>query len=247
MRLNIRELPILSLILASFFPACQKDSDKAQRIIDQALRTHGVDKLEKDSVRFTFRDHRYLHYRDNGRFHYERWPLDTGKDYRDVLANDGFTRYRNGEAVDLKKVDSSAYANALNSVIYFAFLPYRLNDPAVIKEYEGMDSIEGKAYERVRVTFQKEGGGADHKDIFMYWFRKKDARMDFLAYRYFREGGGIRFREAFDRRRINGLLIQNYHNHKAPEGTALKELDELWSKGELEKVSEIRTEKVVWE
>lgn len=233
-------VPLLCFVLLS----CGKERDPAQGIVDKALKEHGSERLEKDTVRFTFREHRYQHYRNGGHFHYERWPLDNSEEYRDVLDNEGFTRYRNGEPLELNKEDSLAYAGSLNSVIYFAFLPYRLNDPPVIKEKVGSDSVEGTSYDLVRVTFQKRGGGRDHQDIFLYWFRNKDARMDFLAYRYFREGGGIRFREAFDRRRIQGLLIQNYHNFKAPQGTKLKELDELWEKGELEKVSEIRTENV---
>jgi hypothetical protein len=233
--------PLGMLLLLS---SCQKDGEKAQRIVNETLRTHGVKLLETDTVNFTFRDHRYLHHRKNGRFHYERWPIDSAEAYRDVLTNEGFTRYRDGRKVELPAKDSSAYAQSLNSVIYFAFLPYRLNDPPVKKSYRGTDSIEGTLYHRVRITFRQKGGGEDHEDIFLYWFRKKDGRMDFLAYRYFREGGGVRFREAYDRRELEGMIVQNYRNYKAPKDVELKDLDEMWQKGELERVSLIRTENV---
>lgn len=235
---------LLVICLPLVSHSCEKGVENAQAIVDRSLKEHGVQELEDDSVRFTFRDHRYLHYQNEGRFHYERYALDSSKEYRDVLNNGGFTRYRNGEAVELKKADSLAYAEAINSVNYFAFLPYRLNDPAAKKEHIGQDTVEGTPYDIVRVTFRKEGGGKDHQDIFIYWFRERDARMDFLAYRYFRDDGGVRFREAFGRRRLEGTLIQHYHNFKASKRTDLKKLAEHWEKEELEKVSEIRTENV---
>jgi hypothetical protein len=117
-----------------------------------------------------------------------------------------------------------------------------LNDQAVIKSYEGKEKVGDSSYHRVRITFRKEGGGEDHEDVFMYWFRESDNRMDLFAYRYYRDGGGVRFREAYDRKRIDGLLVQDYRNFKAPMDTELAKLDELWEKGELEQVSKIETE-----
>ncbi|MFB6257806.1 MAG: DUF6503 family protein [Flavobacteriales bacterium] len=232
--------PLLLLLLTD----CSSPQEKAQRIVKQAMEEHGVKVLKKDSVRFTFRDHRYTHFRNDGNFYYAKTPLEKGKGRRDLLTNKGFSRYKDGQLVELSKPDSVASAQSLNSVIYFAFLPYRLNDKAVIKEYAGTEKIKGIPYHRVRVSFKKRGGGADHEDLFLYWFRKKDARMDFFAYRYFRDEGGVRFRAAFDARKVEGLLIQSYKNYKGSKGTALKKLDERWARGELEKVSEIRTENV---
>jgi hypothetical protein len=236
---------VFSLLLSSLLLiGCQNGKERAKKIVDAAQKTHGVRNLEGDTVRFDFRKHRYLHYREaNGSFFYQRRPVrkeDT--QYRDLLTNEGFTRYRKGELVDLSAEDSSSYAASLNSVLYFAFLPYRLNDQAVIKSYEGKEKVGDSSYHRVRITFRKEGGGEDHEDVFMYWFRESDNRMDLFAYRYYRDGGGVRFREAYDRKRIDGLLVQDYRNFKAPMDTELAKLDELWEKGELEQVSKIETE-----
>jgi hypothetical protein len=242
MKLDGRTLSLLLSSLLLF--GCQEGTEQAQEVVEAAQRTHGVRNLEGDTVRFDFRKHRYLHYREpNGSFFYQRRPVrKEDAQYRDVLSNEGFTRYRKGKAVELSAEDSSAYAASLNSVVYFAFLPYRLNDRAVIKSYEGKEKVGDSSYHRVRITFRKEGGGEDHEDVFMYWFREKDHRMDFFAYRYYRDGGGVRFREAYDRKRTDGLLVQDYRNFKAPMDTELAKLDELWQKDRLEQVSKIETE-----
>ncbi len=246
------DLRLLFFLASSFLvlSACKSDADKAQKVVDEALKAHGTEQLEQDSIRFVFRDHRFLHYRKKGRFRYERWPRETDSadvPYHDVLTNEGFTRYRNGEPVELSAEERSKYKEALNSVVYFAFLPYRLNDPAVIKSYRGKETIKGTPYHRVRVTFQKEGGGKDHEDIFLYWFNVKTKRLDFFAYRYYRDGGGIRFREAYNKRKIGGTLFQDYRNYKAEKSTELERLDELWAKDSLEQVSLIRTEEIEWQ
>lgn len=229
-----------------FFVACGSDEDRAQKLVDKAQKSHGVQKLEGDTIRFDFRKYRYWHFRNkSGRFYYERRParIDSAS-FRDVLTNEGLTRYRNGKKLPLSSKDSAAYAASLNSVVYFAFLPYRLNDPAVVKSYRGKETIGDSSYHRVRVTFEQEGGGTDHEDVYLYWFREKDHRMDFFAYRYEQEGGGMRFREAYNRRMIQGLLVQDYRNYKADPSTDMEKLDELWEKGELEQVSKIETENV---
>lgn len=244
MRAKPNKMRKLLFSLSLFLLACANEGEMAQKAVDQAIEYHGVRTLDRDTVEFVFRDHRYIHAQDGGEFRYERHPIPDSIEYRDVLTNEGFRRYRNGELVELPSKDSTVFSESLNSVIYFAFLPYRLNDPAVLKTYQGIDSIQGNSYHQVRISFEAEKGGKDHEDVFLYWFNTEDGRMDFLAYRFFEDGGGVRFREAFDRRRIDGLLVQSYHNFKAPQDVKLRDLDEMWEKGELEKVSEIRTEKV---
>ena len=132
----------------------------------------------------------------------------------DHLTNGGLWREVAGEKVVLSIKDSAAYANSVNSVIYFALLPYFLNDPAVIKTYLGTEVIGEKEYERVMVTFQQEGGGKDFEDEFIYWFDGDTYHLDFLAYNYITDGGGARFREAFNARQINGVRFVNYTNYK---------------------------------
>lgn len=222
-----------------------KTSKKADRVVEKAMAHHGVEELDRDTITFDFRDKSYVYKTNDDRFQYERIFRDTaGNRIRDILTNEGFQRRVNDSTVSLPEKASNAYKHSVNSVIYFAFLPYKLNDPAVIRSYEGIDTIQETPYHRVRVDFKEEGGGKDHQDNFMYWFKKGNGRMDFLAYRYHQDEGGVRFREAFDRRRVDGILIQDYHNFKASYDAPLPELDEKWEKGALEKVSEIRLQNV---
>lgn len=244
--------PLKLLLIPILFLSCEgkegkedQGGERAQEIVDEALKTHGAETLKADTVSFTFRGDRYLHVRSKDNFYYQRRSSSSDSEkIKDLLTNDGFSRYKNGAKIELSEEERSKYRETLNSVIYFAFLPYRLNDAAAIKEYRGTERIGDDTYHRVRVTFRKEGGGQDHQDIFLYWFRKSDKRMDFFAYKYFRDGGGVRFREAYNRRKIDGLLIQDHKNYKAPPDQELHKLDEAWEQGELEQVSTIEMENV---
>lgn len=237
-----RSFLILSIIL--LFSACESEKEKAQRIVDQAIDAHGLEKIVGDTVRFKFRKHHFTYYRDEkGDFHYERRSDPrTAHRYRDVLTNEGLKRFSGNKESELSSKDSAAYAESVNSVTYFAFVPYRLNDPAVRKKQIGTEQVGDADHHRVRVTFEEEGGGEDHDDVFLYWFEKESGLLNYFAYRYFRDGGGVRFREAYNRREKEGVLIQDYKNYKAPQDIKLRDLDEMWENGELEQVSTIELE-----
>ncbi len=220
--------------------------DKAQQIVDAAIAKHGGSRYEDSRVKFEFRGRQYIATRQGHKFQYERIFTDTtGAQVRDVLANDGFYREVNGQRVELSAKDSSAYANSVNSVIYFALLPYFLNDQAVIKEYAGEATIKGKPYHKVKVTFRQEGGGKDFEDEYMYWIHKNDYTMDYLAYNFHTDGGGARFREAYRIRTSNGIQFADYHNYKPKtDNRKVAEFDSLLESGGLEKVSDIELEHV---
>ena len=61
----------------------------------------------------------------------------------DILNNSGFKRLIDGDEVELSAKDSAAYANSVNSVHYFALLPYNLKDDAVLAHNK-----EGCPYKR---------------------------------------------------------------------------------------------------
>lgn len=98
------------------------------------------------------------------------------------LATRAFTGEINGSKVELPEERENAYANSVNSVIYFALLPHGLNDAAVNKEYLGEAIIKDQPYHKIKVTFDPEGGGSDHEDEFIYWIHQKSNSMDFLGY-----------------------------------------------------------------
>ncbi|EIM76396.1 hypothetical protein A3SI_10219 [Nitritalea halalkaliphila LW7] len=110
------------LLLAYFFGACTA-VDPAQRIVDQAILAHGGERFKEVEIAFQFRDREYTIFKSPERFLYTRSFRDSLGVVRDVLDNAGFTRYIEGEAVELSEKDRVAFTNSVNSVAYFAFLP----------------------------------------------------------------------------------------------------------------------------
>lgn len=227
-------------------PAEVADAPTATSIINKARAAHGSTVVDSSTISFNFRGRHYVSQRSGGRFQYERqWMDTTGAAYRDVLTNDGLYREINGERVLLSAKDSAAYAGSVNSVLYFALLPYYLNDPAVQAAYLGTATIKGEPYDKVKVTFRAEGGGADHEDEYIYWFHKGKHTLGYLAYNYQVNGGGARFREAYNVRTVEGLRIADYRNYKpVPHTMEVAIFDSVFEAGRMEQVSLIETEKV---
>ena len=225
-------------------------ADTAQAAVDQAIAFHGGAAFDSTSLQFIFRNRLYKRQRKGGRYQYERIftnPDDSTEQVHDVLTNDGFSREVNGQPSAVEDSMAFKYSNSINSVIYFALLPYRLNDPAVFKKYLGESTINGKTYHKVQVTFAEEGGGKDFEDVFHYWFDKETHQMAYLAYSYLTDGGGIRFREAFNPRRVGGILFQDFVNYKMDKTLPLESADSLFASGKMEKLSEIVLEEVKME
>ena len=141
---------------------------------------------------------------------------------------------------------ASRYSNSINSVNYFVLLPFGLNDAAVNKRYlKQVDTAEG-SYHLIEVTFKQEGGGKDFEDVYLYWINTETFKPEYLAYSYLVDGGGTRFREAFNERYIKELRFVDYRNYKPPtKETPLEQLFDLFKEGELTLVSTIATENVV--
>jgi hypothetical protein len=237
--------PLFTLVL--LFSGCQTgEKNPAQQIIDQAIAAHGMEALNKSVVEFDFRGRHYRATRDGGRFVYERIFSDSLGTVHDSLTNEGFVRHRNGKRVELTTEKKDAYSNSVNSVIYFALLPYFLNDPAVRQSLLGESQIKGELYHKVKVTFRAEGGGKDYEDEYIYWFHQEKHTMDYLAYNYQVEGGGARFRVAYDQRRVEGILLADYHNLKpaAADNLAVATFDSLYNADALIHLSEIKSENI---
>jgi hypothetical protein len=242
---------ILSLILIA--TACGKAGNEqtetpltAQTIVDRSIDFHGLQAINNARITYDFRDMSYSYARDNGLFTYTRTQTDSaGRIIIDSLNNEGLKRFIDGELIELNADRDSAFTSSVNSVHYFTFLPYNLNDSAVIKEYLGTAEIKGKNYHEVKVTFEQEGGGDDFMDVYLYWFDTDDYSMDYLAYKFFVNGGGIRFREVLDSTRIQGIRFQNYINYKPASDTVdFMMINELFNGDELIEVSRIINENI---
>ncbi len=237
--------------LFNLFKSCttattSPEISKAQSIINRAIEVHGGESRYANlEVSYVFRNRLYtLHHQPNGQFEYTRSFTEKEQNIKDVLTNSGLVRYVNDEKVTLPDTTVSKYANSVNSVHYFALLPYRLNDPAVIKTYKGETTIKEKNYEVVEVTFRQDGGGEDFEDQFYFWFNKSDGTMDYLAYSYDTDDKGIRFRAVSNVQVIKGMRFQDYINYKVPLGTPLEVLPKMYEQGTLEMLSTIALEKI---
>lgn len=222
----------------------------ASMIIDSAIAHHGGPILQRAVVSFNFRGDQYRVRHNQGEFHYRRsYPDSQDRKVVEGLTNDSTYRQISGELVPLSDLEKSSIKTTVNSVSYFALLPEPLNDPAVQPTYLGRDTISGAPYYRVKVTFQKEGGGEDWQDIFVYWFRSDDYAMDYLAYVYGLapdEEAGTRFREAYNIRRVNGVRFADYKNYTVDTLSAdqLATYPELLGRDAMRLVSRVEVDSV---
>ena len=226
----------LILSLVAFFQSDAQQMD-ANDIVDACIKKHGGDKYNNAHFFFDFRKHHFEYHYKNGQYRYERHSRD-GRN-KDILTNDGFKRTVDGEEVELTEKQIRGFSNSVNSVHYFAFLPFFLNDNAVNKKLFGESTIKGKEYFKVQVTFNQDGGGDDHDDIYMYWIGKEDFALDYLAYSFHVNEGGVRFRSAYNKRVVGGITFQDYVNYKHDKDTPVSELDALFENSELIELSKI--------
>ncbi|MCL6258249.1 hypothetical protein M3O96_04070 [Aquiflexum sp. TKW24L] len=238
---------ILLLFSLAFLFSCKEDSE-AQRIIDKSIEAHGGKVFEASNISFDFRNRYYEISKNPSKFQYLREFSDSTGFVRDVLNNSGFVRTVNGETVSLPGDRIKAFTNSVNSVAYFTFLPYGLNDEAVYKTYLGEGELEGKNYHKIKVTFSEDGGGEDFDDEFIYWINQQTNLIDYLAYSYHTDGGGVRFRKAIKKHEVGGLILQDYENYQpVDKNTPVEEMESLFKEGKLELLSEIRLENVTVE
>ena len=162
-----------------------------------------------------------------------------------LINSSSFSRYLDEEQAELTEDWVGKYSRSVNSVLYFFRIPCVLNDPAVIKSYQGSAMIENNSYDVVEVRFQSEGGGDDFEDTFMYWINQNTHQVDYLAYNYQTDEGGTRFRKAINKRTVNGLLVQDYINYAPAEKfPPLASLPDQLEKGQLKELSKIINENV---
>lgn len=235
----MRSVSFFTILIILF--SCSDKGNKAQEIIDAAIEAHGGQNYSSRLVTFTFRDKEYSVSRDAATFTYTRsFEDDSLGSVKDVLINSAdFYRIVNDDTIALSDEWKRRYSNSVNAVLYFMQLPYLLNDPAARKTYLQEDSIEGEPYHVVKVTFMSEGGGEDFEDEYMYWIHQKTHTVDYLAYNYQTDGGGVRFRKAYNRQKVGSILFQDYINYEVPVGTALEDIPELYEQDKLKELSRI--------
>ncbi|UII28654.1 hypothetical protein LVD15_09580 [Fulvivirga maritima] len=223
------------IIIASISATSCHEPSKGEELINKTIEVMGMKSLNGKMVEFSFRDKEYGAKFNNGQYQYIRLFKQDNDLIRDVLTNDSFKRYINGALAETPDSTAAKYSNSVNSVIYFALLPYGLDQEAVVKEYLKETTIKGQAYHKVKVTFREDGGGEDYNDIFLYWINTANLKIDFLAYKYHSDGGGMRFRKAYNERQIEGITFLDYYNFQPSSTINFMNIDQAYENEELEK------------
>ena len=235
----------LALVILCAYASCDSRTE-AEKIVDKAIEAHGGEAYSNSQIEFDFRDIHYTILKTPDRFEYIREFSDSTGNVKDLLNNEGFVRTVNGAKIDtLSEEWIGKYSRSVNSVAYFAYLPYGLNDPSVFKKLLGETEINGEKYNLIKVTFTEEGGGEDFDDEFLYWIGTDDSMVDYMAYSYHTDGGGVRMREVSEVVEVGGIRFQNYLNLKpADESVSVENMQELYESGYLELLSEINLENI---
>lgn len=236
------------LVLLIFLASCKTESKKklsAQEIIDKSIAVSGGKLYNKKQVSFLFRDKKYIAEYNNEKVILKRITFTDSLKITDVKRYNSFKRYFNDSLIYTPDSIANRYSNSVNSVHYFARLPYGLNDAAVKKELMGETIIKNSVYYKIKVTFSKENGGEDFEDIYIYWFNKETFKPDYLAYKFYTDGGGIRFREAYNERYVKGIRFVDYNNFKPKnKEISLHKTDSLFGRKELELLSKIELDSI---
>lgn len=242
----------LALVLAALAvagcqrPAPQGDTE-ALALLDRARTRHGSALLDEATVRFSFRGTPFVLRRSGGDFRYSRTRTDSlGRTVEEVVDNAGTHRFVEGERVPLAPDEAAAVHTAVNSVAYFALLPAPLADPAVRARLLTPDRVGGEDYDRVEVTFARDGGGADYDDRYVYWLRRSDGQVGHYAYTYevspgdtARAATGTRFRVPIRSYRRGGVLFQDWRNLSADSLGRLEAFGDLYDGGRTFEVSAV--------
>lgn len=236
-----------TLILTSCKDQKPADLILAQDIVDKAISAIGGEQFKASEIEFDFRDRHYKALRNGWKFQYERIWKDSLNEIKDVLSSTGFQRFVNDSLIAVPDSMAVKYTSSVNAVHYFSILPFGLNDKAVNKYNLGTVEVKGKSYHKIKVTFNEEGGGEDFEDVFVYWINTETFEVDYLSYSYEEENNdiGLRFREAYNRRTVNGLTFVDYNNYKPSDSLATVEnMDSLFVANRLQLLSKIELENI---
>jgi len=237
----------LLILFTSLVVNCNKELQDADVIVRKSIEVSGGNKIENATINFDFRNKHYIAIRENGQFQLERTFKDSTDTIIDILSNDGFQRFLNNKPFEVSDGKEVSYSASVNSVHYFSVLPYGLDNRAVKRTYFGITKVKGKDYYKIKITFNEDGGGEDFEDVFIYWINTETFEADYLAYSYEENHGvGLRFREAYNERFIEGIRFVDYNNYKPKsKDVVLENLDFKFESDELELLSKIELKNVL--
>jgi hypothetical protein len=246
---NIGKL-LAAILFGTLLFSCSekhKKESEVDQLFEHVKQKHGSGLIDQRDISFKFREHEYIQKIEDNRIVKYRILQDSNGVTQDmwISSEPYFERKINEETVDLSDSISEAYQNSINSVFYFSFLPLFLTDNAVNAEIMDTVNIGTEPYCKIKITFDQEGGGKDFEDIYLYWIHMNNKTLDYLAYKYFTNDGGIRFRKAYNRRTIGGITFQDYMNYKPKDpDLPFMEIDDAYNRREIIEVSKIVNENI---
>jgi hypothetical protein len=172
-------------------------------------------------------------------------PVSTG--HRTVEAtNDTVRHWRDGVEVEVADAaEAQRLRDWATARIYFAFLPYRLDDPSAMQRDLGLELWGERELRKVKVTF-RPGTSTDAQDEFLYWFDPETGRLEQFAYSYEGRPGGLRFRRLGNHRRVGGILFFDQENLGVEgDGLSLDQIDPAFVANRMRPVSQIRLEQII--
>ena len=235
---SFKDIVLLLVVLS--IGSCKKDQIlSAEDWVNACIKSHRMDDFNNKKVAFSFREFNYTQNKDAQGIIYTRSKKKSPEQIDVLHSKNGFSRTLNNEPVILSDSLASIYSESVNSVLYFFRLPFSIKDTGAVKTALNSEQIKNRLYQKIDVTFTPENGGVDYQDNFRYWIDKETKKLDYLAYQYHSDGGGIRFRAVVNRKTIDGVVFQDYENYKAQKNSSLDELTDLYKKGKLELISMI--------
>ncbi len=127
------------------------------------------------------------------------------------ITNDSVSLESNGVPEPVPPEATQALRDWVMARVYFAFLPYRLDDPDVRYRDLGVERWRGRPLHRVKIGFAA-GSSTDADDEYLYWFDPETARLEQFAYSFAGDPGGLRFRRLSNYRRVGGILFFDQEN-----------------------------------
>ncbi len=216
-------------------------------IVDRAIAFHGGDLYRSTSELDICSKSGCFHLRvrlDGGAYEHRVAGDVRGGRLEVRSTHDTLEAWRDGEPVAIEPGEERSYRDWAMARVYFPFLPYRLNDPSVLKQDLGTVDWQGRTLQRVKVTFEAESS-TDASDEYMYWLDPATGRVELFAYSYLTDGGGLRFRRAVDHRRVGGILFFDQENLGVEgEGLTVDRIDPAYVASEMRHISTLRLKNI---
>lgn len=212
-------------VVAPIASAAPPDKVERLEILDRSIAFHGGDAYLRSEVSFTLSsssgDFQIVARRDGGLFDYRvTREREAGRSvYRhrnEPSGRDTVERWEAGEPVELDDASRQRARDYVSQRVYFAFLPFRWNDPSTYKQDLGIEDWNGRRLRKVKVSFEP-GSSSSASSEFMLWLDPETARLEQFAYSF---SGGMRFRPLRNYREIGGILFFDQENY-ALDGSGL--------------------------